>query len=321
MPMAWRRRVGRVAAVLVLLALLGSSAPPPPLRAESASACYSQLKTVRARAKLPAVSSTRLPALATAAQRHATYRVNADAARLADQSAHYETEGRAYFTGVRPWDRTAKAGLKSGSWRQQNEDMTTGVNIPAAALQGVQSWIDAPYHRFPILDANMRDVGCAVASLDRGGTVFTAEVLEMAQPYTAKPTKAITPYPAAGQTGVPTAFNRLLENPRPFGTATTATVGYVVSVQAAGYQAMRVSRFALYRGTTAVPAYLGVRYAGATSMRKWVDSQLPATAAMLAAKAPLAARTTYTAKIAGAVRATPSGAWTSFTRSWTFTTA
>lgn len=319
--MVGRRRVGRVAAVLILLAVLGWSAPESALRAESATACYSQLKAARARAKLPAVSSSRLPALASAAQRHATYRVAADAAGLPDQSAHYETAGRPHYTGVRPWDRTAKAGLKPGSWRQQNEDLTTAVNIPAAALQGVQSWIDAPYHRFPILDANMRDVGCAVASLDQGGTLFAAEVLEMAQPYTAKPAKAITPYPAAGQSGVPTAFNRLLENPRPFPTATAAAVGYVVSVQAAGYQAMRVSRFALYRGKTAVPVYLGVRYAGATSMKKWVDGQLPTTAAMLAARAPLAARTTYTAKVAGAVRATPSGAWTSFTRTWSFTTA
>lgn len=314
---AWLYRLVLLTAVVGLLGL----APPPSTRAESAATCYSKIKAVRAKAKVPAVSSSRLPALARAAQRHATYRVTTDAAGQRDQTAHHETRGRRYFTGVYPWDRTAQAGLKSGSWRQQNEDVTTAVNISASALQGVQSWIDAPYHRFPLLDANMRDVGCAVASLTNGATVFSAEVLEMVWPAATPQAKTLTVYPAAGQTGVPTSFNRLQEHPTPFRMATTPTVGYVTSIQAAGYNAMKLSRAALYRGTSPVPVYVGVRYAATTAMKQWVDSQLPATAAMLAAKAPLAAHTTYTVKVAGSVRATPSGTWKSFTRTWSFTTA
>jgi hypothetical protein len=50
------------------------------------------------------------------------------------------------FTGVNPWERTRAAKLADGTWRYQYEDVTTATGIPAAALQGVRSWIDAPYH-------------------------------------------------------------------------------------------------------------------------------------------------------------------------------
>ncbi len=270
---------------------------------------------------MPKASASTLPALARAAASHARYRVASDALGLPERSAHWQTRGRSGFTGERPWDRTKAAGLRDGTWRAQFEDVTTAVGLSGAELRGVRSWVDAPYHRFPLLDANMRAVGCAVASLDAGGSLFAAEVLELAQPSATRPVRVVTVYPAAGQRGVPTAFNRLVESPRPFRTATTARVGYVVSVQAAGYQAMRVSRFTLARGRSGVKTYLAVRYPAVTAMRKWVDGELPPTAAMLAAQAPLRPATTYTAKMAGAVRATPQGQWTPFTRTWSFTTA
>jgi hypothetical protein len=317
---SWRARLRWLVPFTALLGLAGLLLPVP-TRAESATACYSAIKAVRTRAKVPAVSSTAQPALARAAQRHATYRVNTAVLGLVDSSAHYETAGRPYYSGVYPWDRTAKAGLKSGSWRRQNEDLTTGVNITAAALAGVQSWIDAPYHRFPLLDANMRDVGCAVAAQTGGSTVHSAEVLEMVWPAGVTQVKTLTVYPAAGQTGVPVAFNRLLEHPTPFGTATSATVGYVATIQAAGYNAMKVSRASLYRGTTSVPVYVAVHAAATSALKPSVDPELPATAAMLAARAPLAGHATYTVKVAGSVRATPTGTWSSFSRSWSFTTA
>jgi hypothetical protein len=53
-----------------------------------------------------------------------------------------------------------------------------------------------------------------------------------------------------------------------------------------------------------------------------VDTKLPANAAMLAAKAPLAPRTTYNVRVSGYVQATKGAKWVQFrTRAWSFTTA
>ncbi len=52
------------------------------------------------------------------------------------------------------------------------------------------------------------------------------------------------------------------------------------------------------------------------------DPNLPANAAMLAAKAPLAPGTTYNVRVSGYVQATKGGKWVQFkTRIWSFTTA
>jgi hypothetical protein len=129
------------------------------------------------------------------------------------------------FTGVNPWDRTRAAKLADGTWRYQYEDVTTATGISAADLKGVRSWIDAPYHRLPLLDANTHHIGCAV---DQQGS-YTAQVLEMAATWK-DTTRRITLYPAPGQQAVPTAFNRCREHPTPLAAATTYNVrisGYV----------------------------------------------------------------------------------------------
>ena len=130
---------------------------------------------------------------APAAAAHAAYRVKVDTATVnylallglpdlglfgPDQTAHLESPKLTAlgFTGVNPWDRTRAAKLADGTWRYQYEDVTTATGIPAANLKGVRSWIDAPYHRLPLLDANTRHIGCAV---DHQGS-YTAQVLEMA---------------------------------------------------------------------------------------------------------------------------------------------
>jgi hypothetical protein len=78
-----------------------------------------------------------------------------------DRNAHLETPAlvKLGFTGINPWDRTKVAKLADGTWRYQYEDVTTATNIPVEKLEGVRSWIDAPYHRLPLLDANTRQAG------------------------------------------------------------------------------------------------------------------------------------------------------------------
>ena len=144
-------------------------------------------------------------------------------------------------------------------------------------------------------------------------------------------TKRITLYPAPGQTGVPTSFNRCQEHPTPFGgrcdpARPTQSVGYVITVQAGGYHAMKVQGIAFSKGSARTPVgiHRAVRYRTTKSSvaSSAVDTNLPANAAMLAAKAPLEARTTYNVRVSGYVQAVKGGRWVQFrTRSWSFATA
>jgi hypothetical protein len=71
-------------------------------------------------------------------------------------------------------------------------------------------------------------------------------------------TKRITVYPASGQTGVPVSFNRCQEHPTPFGGTCdpahpTQPVGYVVTIQADGYYAMKIEGIAFSKGAARTP--------------------------------------------------------------------
>jgi hypothetical protein len=249
-----------------------------------------------------------------------------------DLNAHLETPAlrQLGFTGINPWDRTRAAKLADGTWRYQYEDVTTATNISAERLEGVRSWIDAPYHRLPLLDANTRHIGCAASQRVVHGNVYSAQVLNMAATWK-DTTRRITVYPAPGQKGVPTSFNRCQEHPTPFGGACDPArrvqlVGYVVTIQADGYHAMRIKGMGFSRAPSGSPVavHRAVRYraAGSTVAASAVDLNLPANAAMLAATAPLAPGTTYNVRVSGDVQATKGGRWVQFrTRAWSFTTA
>ena len=143
--------------------------------------------------------------------------------------------------------------------------------------------------------------------------------------------KRITVYPANGQTGVPTTFNRCQEHPTPFGGACDTAhpvqnVGYVVTLQADGYNAMKIQGIGFSRGSSGSPVAIhrAVRYrtTKSTVAASSVDPNLPTNAAMLAATAPLAANTRYNVRVSGYVQATKGGKWVQFkTRTWSFTTA
>jgi hypothetical protein len=194
----------------------------------------------------------------------------------------------------------------------------------------VRSWVDAPYHRLPLMDANTRHIGCSASQRTVGGRTYAAEVLEMAATWK-DTTRRITVYPANGQTGVPTTINRCQEHPTPFGgPCDTAhpvqNVGYVVTLQADGYYALKIQGIGFSRGSSGSPVAIhrAVRYrtTKSTVAASSVDTNLPATAAMLAATAPLAAKTRYNVRVSGYVQATKGGKWVQFkTRTWSFTTA
>jgi hypothetical protein len=337
------RRFARVVvAASALLAVLGL---PAPARAETATQCYTTLNAYRTKARLPKASAATIKALAVAAGKHAVYRVNVDPgdsillSQLGlpdlglfgpDANAHLETPALVGlgFTGVNPWDRTRAAKLAAGTWRYQYEDVTTATGISAADLQGVRSWIDAPYHRLPLMDTNTRHVGCAAQQRVVNNRVYSAQVLQMAATWK-DITKKITVYPVANQTGVPTSFNRCRESPTPFGgpcapSQPVQNVGYVITFQADGFYAMRILGMTLRKKSTGagVDIHRAVRHRAGTSLPSSViDTKLPLNAAMLAAKAPLASRTAYTVRVSGDVQATKGGKWAKFqTREWSFTT-
>jgi len=262
------RQLRVLVAAATLLGALGVAAPAA---AETAQQCYATLNQYRAKAGLAKASSTSIPALTVAAGKHAAYRVNVDPGDsivLADlglpdlglfgpdPTAHLETPALTQlgFTGINPWDRTKAAKLADGSWRYQYEDVTTATGIAASALEGVRSWVDAPYHRFPLLDANTRHIGCAATERQVAGRHYAAEVLNMAATWK-DTTKRITVYPASGQTGVPVSFNRCQQHPTPFGgtcdpTHPTQPVGYVVTIQADSYYAMKIQGISLSKGAS-----------------------------------------------------------------------
>jgi hypothetical protein len=339
------RQLVRVA--VATAALLGVLGLPAPVAAETAEQCQATLNSYRAKAGLAKASSTSIPALGVAAGRHAGYRVNVDPGDSIvlselglpdlglfgpDATAHLETPSlvKLGFTGVNPWDRTRAAKLADGTWRYQYEDVTTATGIPVAQLQGVRSWVDAPYHRLPLMDANTRHIGCSASQRVVDGRTYSAEVLEMAATWK-DTTKRITVYPANGQTGVPTTFNRCQEHPTPFGGSCDTVhpvqnVGYVVTLQADGYYAMKIQGIGFSRGSSGSPVAIhrAVRYRSAKSTvaASSVDPNLPTNAAMLAATAPLAANTRYNVRVSGYVQATKGGKWVQFkTRTWSFTTA
>jgi uncharacterized protein YkwD len=298
----------RLSAVLVLALALGSSLPTAQVAsAESASTCLSKLNSARRSAGLPQVTNSGV--LSLAALRHANYRARTDTLGLSDISAHYETGGRAYFTGLRPWDRTKAAGLRDGTWARQGENVVTGTGS-SLSLSGVSAWLDAPYHRFPVLDANMRQIGCAASSGAASGSK-AAEVLEMLWPWSAKTTQ-LTAWPLPNKTGVATSFDRRTEAPSPFRMSPTHVVGPVISLQASGWTNIRLtSAPTLKRGTTVV----AIHYSTPNG-----DTFLPDNAVMLAAKSQLAAHTKYTVTVKGQLQVKAGAAWTSFVRTWSFTT-
>ena len=309
-----------VAGVVTVAVVALSLALAPSAAAETASDCYAQLNAIRAEAGSPEASATALPALAQAAASHASYRAQTDADGGADQSQHFQTPGRQGFTGVTSWDRTKAAKLQDGSWSKQFENVATTTS---GALGSVQSWVDAPYHRFPLLDTNNQAAGCATATATARsflGRTHVAAVLEMAAT-PAPQSKRLTSYPAPGQTGVPISFNRLQEHPTPFPTA-AKTVGYVVSIQADGDAALKLEDFSLSKGAshTPVAAHVAARFRTSTSTAS-VDADLPFNAAMLAAARSLDPHTTYHVRASGSVKHHEGSAWTAFqTRTWSFTT-
>ena len=110
---------------------------------------YSTLNTIREALHLTRLSSNSV--LAEAAQAHANYLV------ANKESSHYETEGKAYFTGKAPLDRAFHAGYNAS---QVSENISTHNADARSSIDGLFAAI---YHRFGFLSPAIDEVGIGTA--------------------------------------------------------------------------------------------------------------------------------------------------------------
>ena len=112
------------------------------------SQAYSKLNSIRDALQLTRLSSNEL--LTNAAQAHADYLVaNKD-------SSHYETQGKAYFTGKAPLDRAFHAGYNASS---VSENLSTHNYDAQSSIDGLFAAI---YHRFGFLSPSIDEIGIGV---------------------------------------------------------------------------------------------------------------------------------------------------------------
>jgi tetratricopeptide (TPR) repeat protein len=151
-----------------------------------------------------------------AALAHAFYTLFNGALRsIRDLGIHQEVAAGQGYTGDNVLTRAQHFGYPQRSMAE----VITHRSEPAGA---VADWIDSVYHRFPLLRADLVELGYGDAYLGP----MTVQVMDMS--YREKATGRIILYPAANQTGVPIAFNGN-EIPDPAPNA-SYPIGYPVTV-------------------------------------------------------------------------------------------
>lgn len=144
-------------------------------------------------AGLPPVG--RSPVIHQSAMAHAFYTFfNAASPSIRDLGIHKEQSDGQGYVGDNVLTRAQHFGYPSRSMAE----VITHRGDPAAA---VSDWIDSVYHRFPILRADLLELGYGDAYLGP----LTVQVMDMS--YREVATGQVILYPAPNQAGVPTAFN------------------------------------------------------------------------------------------------------------------
>ena len=279
-------------AAAVLLGLLVLSSSGSAWAADEKAAALAELNLTRQLAGLSPVSSNAL--ISQAAQAHADYlQTNLNGI------SHDESPGMPGFTGVGSFNRLMTAGYGGCS---SSEVISGGV---ASGQQAVQGLVQAIYHRFPILDPIMTDVGIGIGSAKgkSPNVVINFGTLFCRAP--ALPPDSLRAYPVEGQTAVTTDFFSDTEIPDP--VPALNQVGYPVSIHAGPQETLTVSRFTL--------APVGAAPVATKLLSYPADSHVPANAAAIVPLAPLADGTRYQADFSG----TRNGQ--AVTLSWRFTTA
>lgn len=274
----------------------------------------------RAEADLPPLRLD--PALNAAAMAHARYYVANPTQGL---SAHTETPGRAGFTGTGPGERGTFFGYP---YYKYYEDM----HFLPDHLMAVRDWLDSVYHRFPLIDPGIGDLGYGYAtdgfrhanvlnlgttggaSQDQNGTGGTAAPNPVGMQEgteAADPVKIIV-YPIPGQRGVPLRWDGN-EEPDPYRSFPGARpAGYPVTLQ---FDPIQVEASAV--------EYAVLSDENGNAVPIWLltgdnDEHVAPNVALLPA-VDLKPGTRYTARVLGSVRLTW-GEVRRFDKRWWFTT-
>ena len=134
----------------------GQTDSPPVLGNAPASASTTQrealywLNTFRAEAGAPLVAETE--ALNRSAQGHARFVAENGPLFAQGLGAHDQVPAGNSFTGATFWDRILAAGYLGDPFREV-------IAYEAHAAGAVAHWLETPYHRLPLLDASVSDVG------------------------------------------------------------------------------------------------------------------------------------------------------------------
>ena len=164
-----------------------------------------------------------------AALAHAFYTLfNGALPSIRDLGIHKEEASGQGYTGDNVLSRAQHFGYPQRSMAE----VITHRGEPAGA---VTDWIDSVYHRFPLLRADLVELGYGDAYLGP----MSVQVMDMS--YREKATGRIIVYPAANQVGVPIAFNgNEIPDPAPnasypIGYPVTATFDRNSSVTVGGF--------------------------------------------------------------------------------------
>ena len=207
------------------------------------------------------------------------------------------------FTGEFLQDRIAAAGY--GNLQSGSEVISFG---PATGVEGVESLLQAIYHRFGIFGTSVDEQGIAFAGgHPANGNVLVADFAARAATSPPPPGWAGT-YPFDGQSNVPVDFYSNEESPDPVAGANR--IGYPVSLQVKDFSNLAVQSFTLSHSGQSVPAVLLTGSPDAPAP----DAHTPTSAAALLPIAPLAYGATYTASFSGTSDGVP------ISRTWSFTT-
>jgi tetratricopeptide (TPR) repeat protein len=150
---------------------------------------------------------------------HAFYTFfNGASPKIRDLGIHLEQSDGLGYTG----DNVLARAQHFGYPQRSMAEVITHQSDPGGA---VSDWIDSVYHRFPILRADLLELGYGDAYLGP----MTVQVMDMSYRETA--TGRVVLYPAPGQANVPTAFNGN-EIPDPLknaGSTVSYPVGYPIT--------------------------------------------------------------------------------------------
>jgi hypothetical protein len=244
--------------------------------------------TVRAQMGSPCAAL--VPSLDKSAQSHCDYYAANASSSSCTGNAHVEVSGCSGFVAANFGNRETMAGYAG----QPSYEVMAFTGNPD---QAAQTWIDSVWHRIPMLDPWVRDLGY-------GGTTTPAKCDTIDFGIGASTPSTITAfYPYSGQTGVPTSFNGTYEGPTPPAPSGGWPSGYPVILYLRG-GAVQSHQITVDGMTTAL-AHVWIDGTNSTNSR---DDYI------LYTNTPLTANTTYHVQIA----ATQGSKQLSF--DWKFTT-